>query len=127
MCGRNAGGGGLAICIVRWGIGAYPRVSPPPEAEALREQASAMVETAPGDAAAMLEQADRMEASHAQRRSFMGRIGETVQPVFAPLGFDSQLTVGILASFAAREVFVSTMAIVFDVPSVMSAILLVRS
>ncbi len=109
---RNAGTSILAICIVLWWLGAYPRVAPPPEVEALRTQASAMVETAPDDAAAMLEQADRMEASHAQRRSFMGRIGETVQPVFAPLGFDSQLTVGILASFAAREVFVSTMAIV---------------
>jgi ferrous iron transport protein B len=43
--------------------------------------------------------------------SFLGRIGDTVQPVFAPIGADRQLTVGILASFAAREVFVSTMAV----------------
>src|SRR6185503_10788974 len=35
-----------------------------------------------------------------------------LQPVFAPLGFDRQLTVGVLTSFAAREVFVSTMAVV---------------
>jgi ferrous iron transport protein B len=34
-----------------------------------------------------------------------------VQPVFAPLGYDRQLTVGVLASFAAREVFASTMAV----------------
>jgi ferrous iron transport protein B len=43
--------------------------------------------------------------------SFLGRIGDAVQPVFAPIGADRQLTVGILASFAAREVFVSTMAV----------------
>ncbi len=35
-----------------------------------------------------------------------------MEPVFAPLGYDRQLTVGVLASFAAREVFVTTMAIV---------------
>jgi ferrous iron transport protein B len=35
-----------------------------------------------------------------------------VQPVFAPLGYDWQLTVGVIASFAAREVFASTMAII---------------
>jgi ferrous iron transport protein B len=43
--------------------------------------------------------------------SFAGRIGQTVQPVFDPLGWDWQLTVGVMTSFAAREVFVSTMAV----------------
>ena len=38
-------------------------------------------------------------------------IGHLVQPVFAPLGFDWQLTVGIVTSFLAREVFVSTMSV----------------
>jgi ferrous iron transport protein B len=38
----------------------------------------------------------------------MGRI---VQPVFEPLGYDWQLTIGVLTSFIAREVFVSTMSV----------------
>ena len=46
-----------------------------------------------------------------QASSFAGRLGEAVQPAFAPLGFDSQLTVGVLTSFLAREVFVSTMGV----------------
>jgi len=46
-----------------------------------------------------------------QAASFAGQLGEAVQPAFAPLGFDSQLTVGVMTSFLAREVFVSTMAI----------------
>ena len=46
-----------------------------------------------------------------QAASFAGRLGELLQPAFAPLGFDSQLTVGVLTSFLAREVFVSTMAV----------------
>jgi ferrous iron transport protein B len=38
-------------------------------------------------------------------------MGRLVEPVFRPLGFDWQLTVGVLTSFLAREVFVSTMSV----------------
>ena len=97
----------LAISIVLWWLGAYPSAQPPPEAVELRERARA-----PGaDAEALLAEADAAEARHATRRSFLGRMGEAVEPVFRPLGYDRQLTVGVLASFAAREVFVATMAI----------------
>ena len=39
-------------------------------------------------------------------------MGQAVEPVFEPVGFDWQITVGVLSSFIAREVFVSTMAVV---------------
>ena len=58
------------------------------------------------------DMADRVEARNAKAHSFLGVIGRGIQPVFQPLGFDWQLTVGVLASFAAREVFVSTMNVV---------------
>jgi ferrous iron transport protein B len=105
---RTAGTVIMAICIVMWWLNAYPKSAPPPEAVALRAQA-----VAPGvDArrAAAHEDA-RLEARHQQAGSFAGRIGHFVQPLFAPLGFDWQLTVGLLTSFLAREVFVSTMAV----------------
>jgi len=38
-------------------------------------------------------------------------MGHAIQPVFAPLGYDWQLSEGLLTSFLAREVFVSTMAV----------------
>jgi ferrous iron transport protein B len=47
--------------------------------------------------------------------SFAGRMGKALEPAFSPLGYDWQITVGILSSFAAREVFVSTMAIIYRV------------
>ncbi|MEE4298944.1 MAG: ferrous iron transporter B, partial [Pseudomonadales bacterium] len=47
------------------------------------------------------------------RSSFAGHLGRAVEPVFRPLGIDWQLSVGVVTSFAAREVFVSTLAIVF--------------
>ena len=46
-----------------------------------------------------------------QAASYAGQAGQFVQPAFAPLGFDWQLTVGVVTSFAAREVFVSTMTV----------------
>ncbi|MCW5757114.1 MAG: ferrous iron transporter B [Phycisphaeraceae bacterium] len=79
---RKAGTVILAISIVLWWLSAYPQ---PPEGAG-----------------------DPREAA---RVSFLGRIGDAVQPVFAPIGADRQLTIGILASFAAREVFVGTMAV----------------
>lgn len=121
---KNAGTNILAICIVLWWLGSYPHVAPPESAKLLHVQATdlrAIAETA-GDKAksdAQLENAQKLEdeanrltAADAKARSFIGRMGKTVQPVFAPLGYDWQLTIGVLTSFAAREVFVSTMAIV---------------
>lgn len=63
-------------------------------------------------AAELNELADRLEARYQATHSFLGMLGHTVEPVFRPLGYDWQLTIGVLASFAAREVFVSTMTVV---------------
>ncbi|MBI3854002.1 MAG: ferrous iron transport protein B [Verrucomicrobia bacterium] len=49
------------------------------------------------------------------RQSFAGRLGRIIEPVIAPLGFDWKMGIGIVASFAAREVFVSTMSTVYNV------------
>ena len=51
------------------------------------------------------------------RQSFAGRLGHAIEPAIAPLGFDWRIGVGIIGAFAAREVFVSTLAIVFDIES----------
>jgi ferrous iron transport protein B len=49
--------------------------------------------------------------------SLAGRLGKLVEPVFRPLGFDWRMDVGVLTSFAARETFVSTLAVVYGVGS----------
>ena len=48
-------------------------------------------------------------------QSFAGKIGHVLEPVIRPLGFDWRIGVGLVASLAAREVFVSTMSIVYHV------------
>jgi ferrous iron transport protein B len=49
------------------------------------------------------------------RYSVGGRLGRVIEPVIEPLGFDWRIGVGILGAFAAREVFVSTLGIVFGI------------
>ncbi len=45
--------------------------------------------------------------------SFGGRIGHALEPVFAPIGYDWKLTIGVISAQAAREVFVSTLGTIF--------------
>ena len=47
--------------------------------------------------------------------SFAAQLGQTIEPVLHPMGADWRVGVGLISAFAAREVFVSTMAIVFHV------------
>lgn len=46
-------------------------------------------------------------------QSYIGRTGQLIQPVFAPLGFDWKITVSVLTAFAAREVVPSTLSILY--------------
>jgi ferrous iron transport protein B len=53
--------------------------------------------------------------SDAIAHSVAGRIGRAIEPIIAPLGFDWKIGIGLIGSLAAREVFVSTMSIVYNV------------
>jgi len=113
---KTAGTVILAISIVMWWMSAYPKAAPPAQAQSLRVEAAALRQSAAAPdaaarAAALDLQARGLEASHQQAQSFAGRLGRVVQPVFAPLGYDWQLTVSVLTSFLAREVFVSTLTV----------------
>lgn len=114
---RNAGSVILAISVLMWWLSAYPHADESPRAAELRAQAESMLEQ--GDeaqAAALAQEADLVQGRHQQSESFAGRLGSLVEPVFRPLGFDRQLTVGILTAFLAREVFTSTMAVLAQGP-----------
>jgi ferrous iron transport protein B len=55
---------------------------------------------------------DRRESLDRLGHSFVGRLGHALEPVLRPMGFNWQIGVGLMSSFAARELFVSTMSIV---------------
>jgi len=58
-------------------------------------------------------QSDQSVAAERLRHSIAGRLGHAIEPVIKPLGFDWKMGVGLVGAFAAREVFVSTMGIVY--------------
>jgi ferrous iron transport protein B len=54
-------------------------------------------------------------ASHKLEHSFIGLTGQAIEPVIRPLGYDWKIGIAILSSFAAREVFVGTLATIYSV------------
>ena len=106
----------LAISFAMWWLSAYPRGAEPASSIDLRAQAEQLEANEP-EAARLLEREAAAEAARAQQeQSFAGRIGRSLQPIFAPLGYDWRLTMGVVTSFAAREVLVSTLAVVTGSP-----------
>jgi ferrous iron transport protein B len=56
-------------------------------------------------------------ASYQLRHSYIGIIGHTIEPVIRPLGYDWKIGIALVTSFAAREVFVATLATIYSVGS----------
>jgi ferrous iron transport protein B len=118
---RRAGTVILALSILLWALTTFPRTSHNTNASATTETASAETRALneSRDVAGAIGESgtDNMpvaEASEQLRHSFAGRMGRFIEPAIAPLGFDWQIGIGLIASFAAREVFVSTMSIVYN-------------
>jgi ferrous iron transport protein B len=88
---RKAGTIILSLSIILWALATYPKTEP---------------------AAGMAPEA----AQEAQLAgSVLGRMGHAIEPAVRPLGYDWKIGVGIVSSFAAREVFVATMGTIYGV------------
>ena len=98
----------LGINILLWFMAVYPRSAEVHRQFEVRRAAAA------GDTN-LLASIDNEEQGEKLRYSFAGRMGRAIEPVIKPLGFDWKMGIGIVTSFAAREVFVSTMATVYNV------------
>jgi ferrous iron transport protein B len=106
----------LAISLVLWALSYYPKSSPPAAAVTMTAQAAQLEKSGDTSQAAELRvAAGHLTAQHSLQNSFAGKIGHVIEPAIAPLGFDWQIGIGIISSFAAREVIVSTLAIVYGV------------
>jgi ferrous iron transport protein B len=85
---RRAGTVILALSIVLWALATYPKPKDP-----------------------------ETNAAAAIAHSYAGMMGHAIEPLIKPLGYDWKIGIGLIASFAAREVFVGTMSIVYAVES----------
>ena len=94
---KEAGTVILAATVFLWALLSFPRHEMPAE-ELTGQETGVMVTAAP-----------ELETSYA------GQMGKALEPVMRPLGFDWKLTTGIIGAFAAREVFVSTLGLVFGI------------
>ncbi len=115
---RRAGTVILGISILLWFLATYPRHPEfKKEFEAKRTQVEQQFANAPDPKAteSALLDLERTLAGEQLRQSYAGKLGHLIEPVIAPLGFDWKIGIGIIASFAAREVFVSTMSTVYNV------------
>jgi ferrous iron transport protein B len=99
----------LLISIVLWWMSTYPGTPTSPEVLELRTRAEAAADATAAEQLAA--QADRLEGRESLAGSYSGRIGRTVEPILSPIGADWQLSIAVLSSFAAREVFVSALTV----------------
>ncbi|NRA48715.1 MAG: ferrous iron transport protein B [Phaeodactylibacter sp.] len=100
----------LGVSIVLWFLASYG-----PSEKMAAAEASAL-ETA---AQLKLDDAERddLVASQKIEASYAGHIGKFVEPVIRPLGYDWKIGIALITSFAAREVFVGTMATIYSIGS----------
>ena len=74
----------LAASVIIWALGYFPRAK------------------------------EGMSSAQQTERSYIGRIGKAIQPAFAPLGFDWKMSVSLLTGFAAKEVVVSSLGVLYS-------------
>jgi ferrous iron transport protein B len=103
----------LAMTIVLWAMMNYPRNR---ERMAYFDTQRSAIQAAGGEQTdAQMEAIEQQEAAEQLAYSAVGRLGRWIEPAIRPLGYDWKIGVGIVASLAAREVFVSTMGVVYSV------------
>ncbi len=80
-------------------------------------QADEIVRAQPENAQLSEQEMSTAIASYQLRHSYIGIIGHTIEPVIRPLGYDWKIGIALVTSFAAREVFVATLATIYSVGS----------
>ena len=109
----------LGISIVLWAMTTFPRPSEEVkavfEAQRVSVEESAMTD---GEKEEILANIDYVESEQALQNSIAGRVGKFIEPVLEPMGFDWKIGTALIGAFAAKEVFVAQMGIVYSVGEV---------
>ncbi|PSL28483.1 ferrous iron transport protein B [Dyadobacter jiangsuensis] len=96
----------MAISIILWVLASY---GPGDSMNVAEQQVVTSMHTAPQ------EEIDAAVASARLESSYAGQFGRFIEPVIRPIGYDWKIGIALLASFAAREVFVGTMATIYSI------------
>lgn len=100
----------IVISLLLWALSTF---GPPRQMIAVDAHYSTLIAAHP-------EQKDALQREQATERlehSFAGHLGHAIEPTIRPLGFDWKIGIALITSFAAREVFVGTMATLYSVGS----------
>ncbi len=105
---RDVGKVIIVLSLILWGLAAF---GPPSQMRAVEEKYTELLRQHP-------EQHTEIEHKHATAKlehSFAGIMGHGIEPLIRPLGYDWKIGIALITSFAAREVFVGTMATLYSV------------
>lgn len=98
----------VAVSIVLWVLASYG----PADSQ---ERAERVYESSTYTEKYTSQEIERLKASAKLEYSYAGILGRAIEPIIKPLGFDWKIGIALITSFAAREVFVGTMAVIYSV------------
>lgn len=98
----------LSISIILWGLASF---GPGKEFKNAEE----IVKANPNSEQWSSETLEYEIASHKLEYSYIGIMGKSITPIISPLGYDWKIGIALITSFAAREVFVGTLATIYSV------------
>ncbi len=104
----------FTVAVLAWALAYFPR---PPEITAKYDHRRAVAEMymRPPALTAALSQINQEEAAEYLEQSLLGRLGKTIEPVFAPLGWDWKVSAAVIAGFPAREVVIAVLGTIYAV------------
>jgi ferrous iron transport protein B len=117
---KKMGGVILVASIIIWALGYYPRpdvnkTAPSAQKGETSEQLAAMSqENTRQPADSIPETPQKPSIGPGQNQPYIVRIGEFIQPVMQPLGFDWRMSVSLVSGIAAKEIVVSTMGVLYQ-------------
>ena len=100
----------LAISVVLWVLASY---GPPTTMEEIRQQGTDQLALA--TTPSQVEIIEAKTNSLLLENSFIGIMGRAIEPAIQPLGYDWKIGIALITSFAAREVFISTIATIYSI------------
>lgn len=98
----------MIISLVLWVLASF---GPPAQMDAIAQKYETLIQENPEQEATLKKQ----RAGERLEHSFAGIMGHSIEPLIKPLGYDWKIGIAIVTSFAAREVFVGTMATLYSV------------